>query len=144
MLHHFSFAHEVIVLDHCCARRIEELSRRIKNSDKAFRHQVVNFLFYLRQNAFGFLAGRNNGEVITDLGIIEDLFSEHDVVILQGLLCELAEGGCLSDDAQNLFNRRKVIFRQCAGIRTRISQQFVLFVECLGNRQRCLGREAEA
>ena len=31
MLHHFSFAHEVIVLDHCCARRIEELSRRIKN-----------------------------------------------------------------------------------------------------------------
>ena len=85
------------------------------------------------QSPFGQLTGRNNGEVVTDLGIIEDLFSEHDVVILQGLLCELAEGGCLSDDAQNLFNRRKVIFRQCAGIRTRIGEQFVLFVKRLGN-----------
>ena len=99
MLHDFSFTHKVIALNNGRTRRIQELSGRIKNSDKAFCYEVVDLLLYFRQSSFRDLAGRNDGEVVTDLGIVEDFFSEHDVVILQSLLCKFAERGCLGDDA---------------------------------------------
>ena len=119
-----------------------ELGSREKHRHETARHQVIQFLFRLRQ-ILRRLRGRDDRKVIADLGIVEDPLVRLDPTLVQDLRGELLVVIVLGDRFQRLLDGAQVIFRQMARIGTRVGQHLVLFVQCLCQAQRVLGGEAE-
>lgn len=120
-----------------------ELGRREEHGHEAARDQVVQLLFRLGQ-VLRRDRGRDDREVIRDLGVVEDALVRLDPALVEDLLGELVVVRVFLDRFQRLLHGRHVVFRQVARIGTRISQHLVLFVQRLGQAQGVLGREAEA
>ena len=111
---------------------------------EAAHHQVVQLLFRLAQ-ATGRLQGGDDGKVIRHLGVVEHAFCGPDVVAIQcdqGVGREVAHVA-VGQHLEGLFHHRHIVFRQGAGIGTRVGQGLVALVEALGNLQGGLGGEAE-
>ena len=66
-------------------RRDIELRRREKDGHETPRHHVVNLRFRVVE-VLHFGRGRDDSEVIADLGVVEDAFVRPDPIVLQGLL----------------------------------------------------------
>ena len=138
---HLAFGLEGVFFYTGDARGDVIFSGRIKNGKKALGHQIVDLLFrfgqILRRGA-----GGNDGEVIRNLGIVENAFVRMHPAIFQDRC------GVFGIDAfqiaQRLFDGAEIVFRQTAGIGTRVGQHLVLFIQRLGDAERILGAEAEA
>ena len=104
MLHDFSFTHKVIALNNGRTRRIQELSGRIKNSDKAFCYEVVDLLLYFRQSSFRDLAGRNDGEVVTDLGKFAQKALQDNYVVFTKKIFNIASRSSASSTVLPAFS----------------------------------------
>src|SRR5204862_4606131 len=84
-------------------------------------------------------AGWNNCEMVTYLRIVKNALVMFEPVVIEHSLSER-----IVEFAQRRSHRRQVIFRQCARIRTRISDGFMSFVERLRDLQSALRGETEA
>ena len=71
--------------------------------------------------------GRDDGEMVRDLGVVKDAFVRPDPLVLQNLAGKRAVAGPLQHPERRL-NRADVIL-----------WHLVLFVECLRQRERGLG-----
>ena len=121
-----------------------ELGRREEHREESAHHQVVDLLLGLRQGLRCLQRG-NDGEVVGDLAVVEDaLVARPHPVVVEHLAGEGPVGRTARQHGQGLAHRGRVVFRQCLGIGSRVGERLVLLVECLGQRQRGLGREAEA
>ena len=119
--------------------RLLKLRIRIENGDESLHHHVVNFLLGIRE--FGDVAGGDDRKVIGNLFGIENpsrlvkvrtlaVFSgEHRVRIFRHLQITASDLPHRVPDVQH------VIFGKIAGIRSRIGQHLVLFIERLGDLQ---------
>ncbi|CAM4124350.1 hypothetical protein ACAN107058_22940 [Paracidovorax anthurii] len=115
-----------------------------EHGHEAAHHQVVELLLGLREAA-GRLRGRDDGEVVADLAVVEDALGGAHVVVVQRLLrvgreVAHAAGG---QHAEGVLGHGQVVFRQGARVGPRVGQGLVALVEALGQGQRGLGREAE-
>ena len=123
------------------ARRDVEFRRGIKCRHKTPRDHVEDLRFRVVE-VFRFRRRRNDGEVIADLGVVEDALVRLAPNFLERLLgVRLQRAGKI---AQRLLNDRQIILRQGARIGARISQHLVPLVECLGDLERALGGETVA
>ena len=96
----------------------------------------------------------DDGEVIGNLGIVENALARLDPAFLQNLARErrisrdafelILALGFAGEHFHGRFDCRQVILRQRAGVCTRVGQHLVLFVQRLRERQRRAGGEAEA
>ena len=137
---HFPFGLELMLRDLAIPRRDIEFRRREKHGNEAARDHVVNFRFRVIE-VLRFRRRRDDGEVIADLGVVEDAFVRPDPIVLQRLFrVRLKRPGKVS---QSLASDRQIIFRQGARIRSRIGQHLVLFVERLRDLQGALGGKTE-
>ena len=116
---------------------------RVEHCHEAAHHQVVELLLGVGQ-VFGRLQGGNDGEVVGDLAVVEDPLVGPHPVLLQDGAGKFAVRVRFGQLAERLAHRAEVILGQGTRIGTRVGQHLVLFIECLGQGQRGLGREAEA
>ena len=114
--------------------------RRIEHRQEAAGDQIVELLFDLVER-LGRRAGGDNGEVIGNLGVVEDALVRRDPVFFQNSGGQRRIG--LGQASQHLFHRGQVIFWQRARVGTWISQHLVPFVQRLRQAQSDLGGEAE-
>ncbi len=130
-------------------RRHHELGRREEDGEEALGDHVVELGLDLRQ-ALRRQQGRDDREVVRDLGVVEDLLRRLDVALLQrrlGMDGERAQRpgqGLLGDHLDRLARDRDVVLGQGAAVGARIGEHLVLLVERLRDRERRPRREAEA
>ena len=130
-------------------RRHRELGRREEHRQEALDHQVIELGFDLAE-AFRRLQGRDDGEVIRDLGVVEDLFRRLDIAVFQGragMLAECLQGPrqvFLGDHRGGLLGHFDIVLGQEARVGPRVGQHLVFFVQGLRQRERGLGRKTEA
>ena len=86
--------------------------------------------------------GRDDGEMVRDLGIVKDAFVRPDPLVLQNLAGKRAVVGPLQHPERRL-NRADVILWQRARVGSWIREHLVFFVECLRQRERGLGGKPE-
>ena len=91
------------------------------------------------------LPGRDDGKVVAHLFCIKHAPVGLDALVVQNVP---GKGGefrvLLRHRAYDAVNLAQIIFRQVAGVRTRISEHLVLFIAFLGQLQRALGGKTVA
>ena len=97
-------------------------------------HHVVELLFRLVQ-VLGRLQGRDDGEVVRDLGVVEDAFVRLNPSLLENLPRKWSERVDVAQRFEALLDRRQIVLRQRARVGARISQHLVPLVERLSERQ---------
>ena len=118
---------------------------RIEHRHEAAHHQVVQLALGLRQAA-GLLQGGDDGEVVRHLAVVEDALAGPHVAVLQclarvrGQVALVASGQHL----EGLARHGQIVLGQVARVGAGVGQRLVLFVQALRQRQRGLGRKAEA
>ncbi len=113
---------------------------RVEHREEALGDQVVDLVFgvgqVLRQRA-----GGDDGEVVGDLGVVEDALVRLHPALPGDLV---GEGRVLvGQGAHHLAHRGEVVLGQGACVGTRVGQHLVLFVQCLCQLQRDACGEAE-
>ena len=151
--HDFAVGLELVLLrthlDAADARRHHELGRWKEYRQKAFQHHVVELRLDLAQT-LGRLQRRDDGEVVRDLRVVEDAFVRLDVTLFQRRLRVHRQGAqrpwhvLRGDHLHRLLHDVDIVFRQGLAVGSRIGEHLVFFVQRLRDRQRRLGREAEA
>ena len=119
-----------------------EFGGRIEDGEKAFGDQVVDLLFGLGK-ALRRCSGGDDGEVVRDLGIVENALVRMHPSVLHDRAGECRVGRA-GHRGESFLDRADVVLGQVAGVGSRIGQRLVLFVQCLGQPQRVLGGKAEA
>ena len=82
-------------------------------------------------------ARRNDGEVVGNLGVVENALRGFDPIALERFARVL-----ILDLAQRRFDRRDIVLGQIPRIGPRVGNDFVAFVELLRDLQSTLGAEA--
>ncbi len=118
-----------------------------EDGQEAPQHQIVDLAFGVAQLA-GHLQRGNDGEVVGYLLVVEDAPVGLDPALLadglgKGTYRRGRIGAGLGEHLHGLLHGADVVFRQVAGIGTRIRERLVPFVQRLCQGQRGLGREAE-
>ena len=134
-----------VLLDGADARRDLIFGAREKHRHEAPHHKVVQLLFGFAQTA-RCLQCRDDGEVVRDLGVVEDALARLDVVAVDGLL-RIRRQMLHAAGRQHLhrvFHHRQIVFRQRARIGSRVGQRLVPLVQALRDLQGGLGGKAEA
>ena len=151
---HLAFGLERLAFDAGDARGDEVFGRWVEDREEALDDHVVELLLGLGK-VLGRLQRRDDGEVVGDLGVVEDPLVGDDPLASQdlvrkgrvarkdGFVVPLA-GAFASEHAQGVLDRAEVVFGQGAGVGPRVGQDLVFFVQRLGEAQCGLGREAEA
>ena len=123
------------LLDGADARRDLVLGAREKHRQEAPDHEVVELLLGFAQAA-GRLQGRDDGEVIRHLGVVENPLARLDVVAVDGLLRKGREvlHAAVGQHAHGLLDDRQIVFGQGARVGTRIGQCLMPLVQALGDR----------
>ena len=116
---------------------------RIKNRQKPLCHQVVKFLLRLGQ-MFGSDGGGDDGKVVRNLGVVENALVRMHPAAFQDFPGKRPKPPQSFQHSERVFDRSNIILRQGARIGTRIGQNFVPFVKCLGEPQRVFGAEAKS
>ena len=125
------------------AGRHIKLSGRIKHRHEAAHHQVINLELGFGKLRFYSLQSRNNGKVVADLSVVKDAAIGLYPIFPQNRFGIRLVGLRPRQKLQRLLHGTDVILRKGSGIRTRIREHLVLFVEALRNRKRRLGRKTE-
>ena len=123
----------MILVDPGDARRLQILGSRVEHSQEAAHHHVVELLLGFVQ-VLRRLQGRNDGEVIRNLGVVEDALVRFGPALLQDLPCKGGESSRRAERFQCVLHGGHIVFRQGARIGARISQDLVLLVERLRER----------
>ena len=132
---------ERLVLDARDAGRLQKFRRRIKNGEKPLCHHVVKFLLRLAQ-ARRLLRGRDDGEMVGNLGVVEDAFVWMHPVVFKDRFGKCRVTG-IAKHLQRALDRADVILRQRARIGARIRQHLVPLVKRLRQAERVFGAEPE-
>ena len=139
---HLPFALEGFTVHAGDAGRDIEAGRRIKDRDETLGDHLEKLGLDLVEPGGGG-AGRDDGVVVGDLGIVEDLAGLDDHVLLQGALSVLSQFLVL-EGLECGFYSGEVVLGKVAGISTGIGEHLVVLVETLGELQGALGAKAEA
>jgi hypothetical protein len=115
----------------------------VEGAEEAPRDELEQPLVVARERARRQVAGRDDREVVRDLGVVEDAAFVLEAPLEQALRvgCELAAAG---ERAQHVAHHAPVVRRQAARIGARIGEQLVRLVAALRRRQRAPRRPAEA
>ena len=140
---HLAVGAELLAFHRGNAGGLQELSRRMKHGQKTLDHKIVEFLFGIRQR-LGRLQGRNDGEVVGDLAVVENPLVGFNPTVLEHILGVHHVGIAVGKHFHRLLDRADVVLRQGPRVGTRIGEHLVLFIQGLGDRQGVAGREPEA
>ena len=141
---HLAFGLEVMAEHGGYAGGHHELGAWEKHRDEAAHHQVVEFLFGVRQAA-GRLQRRDDGKVVADLAVVEDALARTDVALIergQRVGRQVAHAA-VGEHLKGLLDGGQVVLGQGARIGSRIGQRLVPFVQALRQLQRGLGRKTK-
>ncbi len=140
---HLAFGLEGLAGDARDPRSDLVLGRRIERREKALHHEIVELglelVQMLRRDE-----GRNDGEVIGDLRVVEDALVRTHPAGLEHLAREAAVRIGLAQGFHGRLHRVEIILGQRARVRARVGEDLVLLVQRLGERERGSRREAEA
>ena len=126
------------------AHGLLELGHGEEHRDEAADDEVVDARLDVAQ-ALGDRPRRHDGEVVADLGVVEDaLAGAVDPALGQRLLGEAPGGVAGAERGQDLLGRGDVVLGQVARVGAGVGEGLVPLVEGLGGAERRLGREAEA
>ncbi len=136
-------------LDGRDARRDHRFGAGEEHRQEALDDQVVQLGFDLAQ-ALRCLQRGDDGEVVGYLGVVEDALDRLDVAFLERGLgvdrqrAQRSRQVFLAEHRHGVLDHLEVVLGQGARIGARVGQHLVLFVQRLRQRQRGLGRKAEA
>ena len=139
---HFAVGLEGFAFDPGDTSGDEVFCGRVEHGEEPLGHHVVNAQLHVAES-LRFDRGGDDGEVIADLGVVEDaLVGTHPALIQDG-------GGKLAVAAavhglQHASGGAEVVFGQGAGIGTRIGEHLVPLVQRLGDLQGACRGESEA
>ena len=120
-----------------------ELGHREEDADETTDDEVVDLLFDVGE-AVRDGAGRDDGEVVADLLVVEDAAAGGiDPAGAQRFLGEDAGRVRSLEGLQGSLGVGQVILREILGVGSRVGQRLVLLVKGLGDAEGSLGREAE-
>ena len=139
---HLAGALERLAFDAGDAVGFQKFRRRIKNRQEPLRHHVVQLPFRLGQTLRR-LRGRDDGEVVGNLGVVEDAFVRMHPVVLEDRFGKGRVAG-FAQHLQRALHRADVILRQRPRIRSRIGQHLVPLVKRLRQAKRVLCRKTKA
>ena len=118
-----------------------KLRSGIKHRNKTAGDHVVNFQLKIIER-LGRNASRDDGMVVGDLGVIENTAIEIHPTRLESLASVCSEVVDL-EFAHHIFHIRQIVLRHVTRVGTWIGEDFVFFVEGLGDLERALGTETE-
>ena len=139
---HLALGLELVPLHLGDAGGLHEFRRRVEHRKETLDHQVVDLLLDLAQR-LGREQRRDNGEVIGNLGVVENPLVRLDPLVLEHILGVHHVGIGLLQHLHGLLDRGNVVLGQRARVSTRISQHLVALVERLRHRQGVARRQAE-
>ena len=140
---HFSFRQEDLALNQGAAGCDVEFSGGKEDRHKAAHDEVVDLLLGFIKPIWNFTR-RDNRKVVADLLVVENpLVMRIHPAVRQNLGGIGVVFGKLLQMSKRFLYRRRIVVRQCFGIRTWIGQHLVAFIEALCNGKRHLGREPE-
>ena len=137
---HLAFGEEGFAFDGRYAGGVFVLGGREEYGDESLADHRENLLFGFGESR-GHHAGRDDGEVVRNFGVVEHLGRLHDPVVLEGGLGELGERAF--DLSKRRLHGGHVVFRQAAAVGTRVGGCLVAFVQSLRNRKGGLRTKAE-
>ena len=135
--------------DRADARRDHEFSARIEHREKALDDHVVELGFDFGQ-ALRRKQRRDDREVVRHLRVVEDALVRLHVALadrlarMRGERTQRSRQALLGDHLHRFLDDADVVLGQVLAVSARVGQHLVLFVQGLRDRQRRLGREAEA
>ena len=124
---------EGLFLNHGQTAGIMKYGCREKNSQKPLHDHLVDLQLRLGQGT-GQDRGRNDRKMITDLCIIKNPFTFFQIPFFQGLAGKGTKLPLLLA-GHYLFDRGEIIFRQAAAVGAGIGNQFMTFIQGLGQAQ---------
>ena len=140
--HDLALGLERLVFDPGDAGGNEKLRGGMEHGQKPFYDEVVEFVFDLGE-VFGRLDGGDDGEMVGNLGVIEDAFAGADPVFRQNPLGKGLVRSLLAERTEGLAHGFLVILGQCAAIRPRVGDRLVPLIQRLGQLQSALRRKPE-
>ena len=141
--HHAALGLERMLFDHGDPGGHHVFGRREEHGQEAPHDQVVDALLGVAEVP-GHLQRRDDREVVADLGVVEDALVRPDPPVGLDLPRELGELRQLLELAEGVADGAHVVLGQRARVGPRVGEHLVLLVQRLRDRQRGLGREAEA